>query len=250
MNGAAVLVMRLALAAALIAGWEWLGREYGSNWTSLPSLIAVRLMQWAQLDLGQHILVTLEEIVAGLVIGGTGGVLSGLLLGRARMFGPLLRPIIVGLYTIPIIALAPLLILWFGLDLQPKIVLVAISAFFLVFFNTFTGVQTVDPEFVTSMRLMGASRSEEFRSVILPGAMPWIISGFKIAVPYAFAAAVTGELLAARLGLGSLLSKAAAQFDMTGVYAALFVLMVMGIAASAATLVAERRLLKWRPTPE
>jgi NitT/TauT family transport system permease protein len=100
------------------------------------------------------------------------------------------------------------------------------------------------------MRLMGASRGEEFRRVIVPGAMPWIVSGFKIAVPYAFAAAVTGELLAAREGLGSLLSRAAAQFDMTGLYAALLILMAMGIAASALMLVIERHLLKWRPTSE
>jgi NitT/TauT family transport system permease protein len=246
----AIQVMRMILAIVLIAAWEWAGQLFGSTWTSLPSLIYVRLVEWARADLLRHVFVTLEEIVAGLLIGGSSGVAVGLLLGRARVIGPLFRPIVFGLYSVPIIALAPLLILWFGLDLTPKIVLVSISAFFLLFFNTFSGVQTVDPDLIASMRLMGANRQEEFRRVIVPGAMPWIVSGCKIAVPYAFAAAVTGELLAAREGLGSLLSRAAAQFDMTGLYAALLVLMAMGIAASAATLVLERRLLKWRPAAE
>jgi len=246
----AVMAMRIALAVTLIAAWEGAGRTFGSTWTSLPSLISLRLLEWGNGDLARHILVTVQEIGAGLLIGGVGGVTIGLLLGRARVLGPLFRPIVFGLYSIPVVALAPLLILWFGLELTPKIVLVAISAFFLLFFNTFSGVQTVDADLVASMRLMGANRGEEFRRVIVPGAMPWIVSGFKIAVPYAFAAAVTGELLAAREGLGSLLSRAAAQFDMTGLYAALLVLMAMGIAASALMLVVERHLLKWRPKSE
>jgi NitT/TauT family transport system permease protein len=97
-----------------------------------------------------------------------------------------------------------------------------------------------------SMRLMGANGREEFTMVAVPGAMPWILSGLKVAVPYAFAAAVTGELLAAREGMGSLLSAAAAQFDMTGLYAALFVLMVLGIIASAVMSGVEKRMLRWR----
>lgn len=246
----AILGMRIALAIALLALWEWAGRSFGATWTSLPSLIGVRLLEWARGDLLLHISVTLQEIVIGLALGGCCGVLAGLVLGRAAVLGPIMRPIIFGLYSIPIIALAPLFILWFGLEMMPKIVMVMISAFFLLFFNTFSGVQAVDPDLISGMRLMGASRGEIFRKVVAPGAMSWIVSGFKIATPYAFAAAVTGELLAARLGIGSLISSAAAQFDMTGLYAALLVLMVMGILGTAATLVIERRLLRWRPASE
>lgn len=245
-----ILVMRILLGIALIACWEWAGRTFGSTWTSLPSLMFDRLLEWGRTSLARHVFVTVQEILGGLLLGGSAGVAIGLVLGRARVMGPVFRPIIFGFYSIPVIALAPLLILWFGLDLTPKIVLVTISAFFLLFFNTFSGVQTIDQDIVISMRLMGATKSEEFRRVIVPGAMPWIMGGLKIAMPYAFAAAVTGELLAAREGMGSLLSRAASQFDMTGLYAALMVLMVMGIIASGATLVLERRLLRWRPAAE
>jgi NitT/TauT family transport system permease protein len=142
--------------------------------------------------------------------------------------------------------MAPLLILWFGLDLQPKIVLVTVVVFFLVFFNTFTGVGAIDRDMIASFQLLGANKREEFQKVVAPGSMAWILSGVKIALPYSLAAATTGELLAARYGLGSLLARAAQQFDMTGVYAALLVLMAMGILTSETATLIERRLLRWR----
>jgi NitT/TauT family transport system permease protein len=241
-----ILVLQLLLGVLLIGLWEWIGRAYGDTWTSTPSLIAHRLLEWGGRDLGRHVAVTLVEIVVGLAIGGAAGVAVGLFLGRTVVLSVVFRPLIFGLYSVPIVTLAPLLILWFGLDLAPKIVLVTVSAFFLLFFNTFAGVQAIDRDLIQSMRLMGSDRREVFRMISAPGAMPWIVSGFKIAVPYSFAAAVTGELLAAREGIGSLLSKAAAQFDMTGLYAALLVLMVLGIFASAAMGRLERWVLRWR----
>ena len=243
---AAVLGAQIALGIALIGVWEWAGRTFGSSWSSLPSKIAARLVEWGGSTLARNVGVTLAEIVVGLAIGATAGVVAGLTLGRARVASVVLRPIIVAFYSIPVVTLAPLIILWFGLEMEPKIVLVAISAFFLLFFNTFAGVIGIDRDLVQSMRIMGARSGEEFRKVSAPGAMPWIVSGLKIAVPYAIAAAVTGELLAAREGMGSLLSAAAAQFDMTGLYAALLVLMALGIAASALMNALERRLLRWR----
>jgi NitT/TauT family transport system permease protein len=242
----AVLGAQIALGIVLLGLWEWAGRTFGSTWTSIPSLIGARLVQWAGTTLARNIGVTLAEIAIGLAIGASAGIVAGLVLGRTRVASVVLRPIIVGFYSVPVVTLAPLLILWFGLELAPKIVLVTISAFFLLFFNTFAGVQGIDRDLVQSMRLMGATPREEFRKVGAPGAMPWIVSGIKIAVPYAIAAAVTGELLAAREGMGSLLSAAAAQFDMTGLYAALVVLMVIGILASVAVNALERRLLRWR----
>lgn len=246
----ATLLTQAAVAIILVAAWESAGRAFGHGWTSLPSLIAVRLGEWAASGLARHAAVTLFEIAGGLALGASGGIVLGLVLGRTITLSVVLRPFIVGLYSVPIVTLAPLLILWFGLDMTPKIVLVALSTFFLLFFNTFAGVQAIDRNLVEAMRLMGASAREEFARVILPGAVAWIVSGLKIAVPYAFAAAVTGELLAARDGIGSLLAAAAAQFDMTGLYAALVVLMALGTLASALATRAERWLLRWRPAAQ
>jgi NitT/TauT family transport system permease protein len=241
-----VLVWQIVVGVLFLALWEGAGRAFGHEWTSLPSLIATRLGTWAVGDLWLHIATTAAEMLIGLMLGGCAGVAVGLALGRSPVWAQILRPIIVAFYSVPLITMAPLLILWFGLDLQPKIVLVTVVVFFLVFFNTFTGVGAIDRDMIASFQLLGANKREEFQKVVAPGSMAWILSGVKIALPYSLAAATTGELLAARYGLGSLLARAAQQFDMTGVYAALLVLMAMGILTSETATLIERRLLRWR----
>jgi NitT/TauT family transport system permease protein len=245
-SGRAVLIGQIVLGVALLGAWELAGRRYGHDWTSLPSLIVVRLGTWLAGDLARHVFATASEVVIGLTLGGSAGVVAGLALGRSPVLATVLRPLIVALYSVPLITMAPLLILWFGLDLEPKIVLVTIVVFFLVFFNTFAGVGTIDRDLIASFQLLGCTRREEFQKIIAPASLAWIMSGVKVALPYALAAATTGELLAARRGLGSLLAHAAQQFDMTGVYSALLVLMAMGILVSEAANWIERRMLRWR----
>ena len=171
-------------------------------------------------------------------------------LGRSPVASTVLRPIIVGLYSVPLVSLAPLFIMFFGLGLMPKIVLVAIVTFFLLFFNTFAGAERIDRDLVDSLQLMGAGRWEIFRKVVAPATSVWIVGGIKIALPYALVATVTGELLATRAGLGYLLSQAAEQFDMTSLYAVLLILMVIGLLLSEAATRIERRVLRWRHAAE
>ena len=184
--------------------------------------------------------------MVGLFLGVVFGTVAGLLLGRSPLLSVVLRPIIVAFYSVPLIALAPLFIMFFGLDLLPKIILVAIVVFFLLFFNTFAGATEVDKDLLASVELMGSTPRESFQKVVAPACMAWIIGGIKIALPYALVAATTGEMLAARRGLGFLLSDAASQFNMTGLYAALFILMVLGLAVSEISVRIERYLLRWR----
>ena len=241
-----ILLWQVAVGVGLLAAWEALGRLHGSQWTSEPSLIADRLVQWARGDLYLQVATTLTEVVTGLFIGAVFGILAGLVLGRSPLLSVILRPIIVAFYSVPLIALAPLFIMFFGLDMLPKIVLVTLVVFFLLFFNTFAGATSVDHDLIAQVELMGSTRREKFQKVVAPACMAWIVGGFKIALPYALVAATTGEMLAARRGLGFLLSDAASQFDMTSLYAALFILMMMGLAVSEAAAWAERRLLRWR----
>jgi NitT/TauT family transport system permease protein len=136
--------------------------------------------------------------------------------------------------------------MFFGLDMLPKIVLVTIVVFFLLFFNTFAGATSVDHDLIAQVELMGSNRREKFQKVVAPACMAWIVGGIKIALPYALVAATTGEMLAARRGLGFVLSDAAGQFDMTSLYAALFILMLLGLAVSEVAAWSERRVLRWR----
>jgi NitT/TauT family transport system permease protein len=215
-------------------------------WTSRPSLIAMKLADWLQGSIYAHAATTLTEVVTGLLVGSLLGVLAGLLLGRSPIAAGILRPIVVAFYSIPLIALAPLFIMFFGLDMLPKIVLTGIVVFFLLFFNTFAGASSVDHDLIAQVQLMGSTRRELFQKVVAPACMAWIIGGIKTALPYALVAATTGEMLAARRGLGFLLSDAASQFNMTSLYAALFILMLLGLATSEAATWGERHLLRWR----
>jgi NitT/TauT family transport system permease protein len=241
-----ILIWQCLLGLVGLALWEFCGRAFGSAWTSLPSLVAERLVLWFQGDLLTHIAVTLTEVVVGLAIGSVGGVLAGLALGRTTTLALVLRPIIVALYSIPLVTMAPLLILWFGLEMESKFVLVMVVVFFLMFFNTFSGVQAIDPGLIETLGLMGATTREEYQKVIAPAAMAWIFSGVKVALPYALAAATTGELLGGSYGLGTLLARAGSQFDMTALYSALFVLLVIGIFLSESVGLLESRFLRWR----
>jgi len=242
-----VFLGRILLTIAILFGWEISGHMVDPTWISAPSLIVLRLVRWAAEDLAAHATTTITEMAMGLSIGLPAGVLAGIFLGRSPLLAALLRPIIVGFYSVPLVTLAPLLILWFGLDMQPKVVLVAVVTFFLIFFNTFSGVQAIDKDLISSFALMGASPREAFHKLILPAAA-WILSGLKIALPYALIAATVGEMIAARRGIGFLITRSASQIDMTGLYAALFVLMLIGVTVGAGANRLESRILRWRPS--
>lgn len=241
-------VWQIGLGAALLALWEFAGATTKSHWINQPSAIAQRLVEWSAGEIYPHLYATTVELLVGLAIGTSLGVLAGLILGRTATLGGILRPIIVAFYSVPLVSLAPLFIMFFGVEMLPKIILVSLVVFFLLFFNTFSGVESIDQDLVSSLQLMGANRREVFFKVVLPASTAWVLGGIKIALPYALVATVTGEMLAARSGLGFVLNQASQQFNMTSIYAVLVILMVMGIIVSEAAVRLESRLLRWRNT--
>ena len=242
------LLWQIGLGLWLVAIWEWAGATTTSQWVNRPSLIADRLADLFSGAIYPHLAATAAELLIGLAIGVTSGVLAGLILGRTRVLGGILRPIIVGFYSVPLVSLAPLFIMFFGVEMLPKIILVSIVVFFLLFFTTFSGVEGIDQDLVSSLELMGADRREVFLKAVLPASTAWILGGVKVALPYALVATITGEMLAARSGLGYLLNQASQQFDMTTIYAVLVILMVVGILVSEVAARLERWLLRWRNT--
>jgi len=245
-SGRVILAWQVGVGLVWLAVWEIAGATSGSTWISRPSLIGARLLRWAAGELYVHVATTVTEVVVGVLFGVVFGTLAGLWFGRAPLLAGVMRPIIVAFYSVPLIALTPLFIMFFGLDMLPKIVLVAIVVFFLLFFNTFAGAQAVDADLIAAVDLMGSTTRERFQKVVAPACLAWIIGGIKVALPYALVAATTGEILAARRGLGFLLADAASQFDITGLYAALVVLMLLGLLMSGLSTWLERRLLRWR----
>ena len=241
-------IQRAILAAAFLALWEFLSRNMKLEfYVSRPSDIFSRLRDWIiDGSLAWHASITMVEAVSGFVIGSIAGMIAGLLLGRAQYLSRLLDPFIMGFYSLPKIALAPLFILWFGIDIQMKIVFVAVIVFLLVFLNTYTGVRNVSREQVSILRLMGASERHLLTKVILPSAIVWVFAGLRLSVPYALIGAVVGEMIATNRGLGFLVAYHSGIFDTAGVLASLTALVVIAMLLNGLVQHAERRLMPWR----
>jgi NitT/TauT family transport system permease protein len=253
-DGWRLWAIRLGLLAAALVAWEAMAGNPKTEfalvdrfWTSQPSEIAQRLVEWiTRGTLWLHLLITLQEMLIGLIIGSLAGITLGFLLGRNVTLARVLDPFIMAIYSIPKLALAPLFILWFGIGLEPKIVLVSTACFFLLFLNTYSGVRDVDRELVDIIRVMGASQRDLQFKVVLPSASPWILTGLKAAVPYSLIGAVVGEIMASNRGLGYLLIHAQGQYDTAGVFAAIIVLMLMGLLLNEVVNRSEAYLLRWK----
>ncbi|QBD81631.1 ABC transporter permease [Ktedonosporobacter rubrisoli] len=239
---------RLLLLVGLLLAWQFLsGRYINPLFISSPLAVARRISLWiADGTLWYHTEITLQETLLGLLLGLLSGVLMGFLLGLQPILARIFDPVVVALYSIPKVALAPLFILWFGIDIQMKVILAAVTVFFLVFFNTLSGVRNVDQNLIDAVLLMGGKRREMLFKVIIPSASSSVLMGFHISIPYALIGAVIAELIASNHGIGYLINDSATQFDTARVFAALFVLTV--IAALLNTLVnfLDRKTSRWK----
>jgi NitT/TauT family transport system permease protein len=247
-EAATIAAWRIAIVVCFLALWEYSsGRWIKPFWFSSPSVIWAQLMTWASSgDLWLHVQVTLMETLLGFIFGALAGVIVGMTLGLNRRLAAILDPFIIGFYSLPKIALAPLFILWFGVGLTSKVILATFIVFFLVFYNTYAGTLAVSQELVDVLRLMGARRHQIVRKVILPSALIWIFTGMKISVPYALIGAVVGEMMASNKGLGYLIQASAGQYDTGGVFAALFVLMIISTTLHAILKRSEKIMLRWQ----
>jgi NitT/TauT family transport system permease protein len=180
------------------------------------------------------------------VLGATVGIAVGLLLGRNELLAKLLDPILISIYSLPKVALAPLFIMWFGIGIEMKIILTATIVFFLVFLNTYSGVRAVDREQLEILRLMGAREHHLITKVVFPSAIQWVFTGLKLSVPYALIGAIVGEIMASNRGLGYLLQDAAGQLDTAGVFAALVAIIALALLLQAVVRMVETRLMPWK----
>lgn len=240
---------RLALAVAVLGVWEFAtGRWVDPFWFSSPLRIGGHLVGMiAELEIFHDLWVTMTETFLGYFAGAILGVIVGLVLSRLETLAKILDPFIVAINGIPRVALAPLFIIWFGIDIKSKIVLASTLVFFITFYNTFAGIRGVEPPFKNVARVMGASERQIFLKVILPAASPWIITGLKMSLPFALIGAIIGEFMAASKGLGFRLQLYTGLFNTTGAMAVIFILMVMMIAFNALLNRLEEHILRWRP---
>lgn len=241
-------VLRVVFGVVGLLFWEAASQFLiDAFWISRPSDIFLKLKGWYVSGfIFPHLWITLAEMGAGFVVGLVLAVGAGLLLGTRKTLADLLDPFMMAIWSVPGIVFGPLFILYFGIGFSAKMVLVTVTVFFLIFFNTFTGVRSVDQEWINVMRIMGASERQIFGKVILPASALWIFASFKNAIPYTMVAAVVGELIASQKGLGFLINDASSVMDTTGVFAGLFNLMVIGLILNQLVEYAEKRVLHWK----
>lgn len=214
---------------------------------SSPIEVLARLWEWTRDgSIFLHIWATLYATFLGFIIGSVAGVIGGIWLGMSPFVSRLLNPYIWAFNALPKVALAPLLILWFGLGIQSKVALAAVLVVFLVFVNTFSGVREVDRDLIDGVRLMKAKRSQILMKVILPSAMSWIFVGLKSALPFALIGVIIGEMIASNRGLGYLVQRAGSEFDTAGAFAALTIIAVIAAVLNELVQAVQSRLERWK----
>jgi len=237
----------LALLTAAIAGWELYVQLSGINPTTLPAPSRIfDSAVTARADLWDNGLTTLREAVIGLGVSVALGVLFALAIDQSGTVRRALYPLLVTSQTIPIVAIAPLLVLWFGFDLTPKIIVVALYTFFPITVAFASGLAATDREAMVLLHTLGASRLQALRILRIPFALPYLFTGLRIGVTYAVVGAVFGEWSGAREGLGiyMLLTKNSFRTDL--VFAAIFVTAGLSLLLFLAVGLLERLLVRWR----
>ena len=235
--------------AALLLLWQalvWSGR-WGALYVVPPSAIVKALIELAVSgELWENLSVSLVRILSGFGVGALIGLGLGLALGLSRLFDRMFSPIVAGLYPLPKLALLPLLVFWFSMGEGSKVALIAFGTFFYACLNTYTGVRLVDPILIKAARNLGASRAQVIRTVILPGALPMIITGLKLAAGYSLALIVAAEMIAANSGLGHFVLLAGQFLQTDRLMAGVVVFGLLGILANLLMDLLERWLAPWR----
>ena len=261
---ARVIVWRLVILAVLLGSWEWLtgikavSKTPGLYWldpffVSRPSIIVRRFAYLAsdqvRLTIWAMALSTVQSTLWGFVVGVSTGFAAGLVLGRNDRLARIFEPYIVAFNSLPRIALVPLITMIFGFGLLAKVVLAWTIVFFIVFFNTFQGARSVDPDLIHSARFLGASERQIMRTVVVPSALAWTFASLTPSISFALIGVVVGEFLGGESGggLGYLIIQSLGTLNAADMMVALVALGVIGIVMALGIKQVEHRLLRWRP---
>ena len=248
-QGALVLACQIALLAAFLGFWEWMAAQdrrtaflFGS-----PSAIAGFLVtMWQDGSLVRDSWVTGLETVMGFVMGNVLGTALGLSLWYSRFVSRVVQPFIIALGSIPIIALAPIVIIWFGTGLASKVAMSTLSVVVVALVTSYKGAMSVDPDQVNLMRTLGARKSQIFRKLVVPASLTDIFVGMKLTVGFALIGAIIGEFMSSSEGLGHAIFKAGSLYIIPKVFAALVATIALALLLTWLVGKLERLLTPWR----
>jgi NitT/TauT family transport system permease protein len=242
------------ILVVFLGGWELATRVklLDDFFYSKPTAILSRLYEWMTegidgISLWYHLWVTMEESLLGFFTGAVAGILIGVALGRNKKAADVFSIYIKLVNAIPRVVLAPIFIMLFGLGLWSKVALSFVMVFFVVFSNAFQGVREADRSLIANAQILGASKSQLTRYVIVPSAMSWIFASLHVSFGFAIIGAIVGEFVGSNYGIGLLINIAIGSFDAAGMYAAIIIVMVVALAASYLMTAVENRVARWRP---
>lgn len=242
-----IVATQVGILVVLLLLWQFLVTPATLPYFSRPTLIGAKLWElFSHHEIYRHISVTLSEIAIGYAIGAGFGLSLGFALGRSQFLSAALQPYILGLYSIPKIALAPVFIVWLGLGMASKVAVVFVASFFLVFFNTYSGLISINEELVRLARLMGASWPQVTMRVILPATADQVFLGLRTAVPYAVIGAVIGEYIGSNEGLGYFILYASQTYDASALFSGIIILVAIVFSANFGLSWLESRIIRWR----
>jgi NitT/TauT family transport system permease protein len=249
-----VWIARALTLFLVLGGWELFADKHVIDpfFYGQPSGIYRQIKDWVEHgtafgSLWLQIWVTLKEALLGFVYGVAGGVVFGVALGQVRFLADVIGPYIKVINALPRIVLGSIFFVAFGLGTTSKVLLAAVLVFFVVFFNAFQGVREVDRNLVANARVLGASRWQVVRNVVLPSALVWIIASLHVAFGFSIIGAIVGEFLGAQKGLGLVIANSQNNFNPDGVFGAMVIIGIVALTAEALIAQLEHRLLAWRP---
>ncbi|MDE1995330.1 MAG: ABC transporter permease [Rhizobiaceae bacterium] len=212
-----------------------------------PLKVVLRVVQWfADGSIWYHLWITLSESILAFVLGSIGGIVFGFWFARQPLLAAVFDPYVKAANALPRVVLAPIFALWFGLGIWSKVALGVTLVFFIVFFNVYQGVKEVSQPILSNARMLGMNERQLLRHVYMPSALSWMFSSLHTSVGFAVVGAVVGEYLGSAAGLGYLIQQAEGVFDVTSVFAGMFVLMAFVLIVDWLVTLIEKRLLAWR----
>ena len=238
-------------AILLFGGWEYACRALNISQLIIPapSQIVLALIEgFRSGQLLDGLLVTLEEIVLGFALAAIAAFVIGTLISQVHLLELVVYPYIVAIQTLPKVAVAPLILIWVGLGIEGKILIAATVSFFPMLVNTIAGLRSAPQNEIDLMRSLSASRWKIFKYVQLPEALPFIFAGLNIGLVLSVLGAIVGEFVGAKGGLGYLILQMNFNMDVAGIFAALLLLGLMGIALNTLAQYVQRRVVFWQPS--
>lgn len=240
--------LQLLLLTGILAAWEWYGRRASNFEFAPPSRIIAAARDMVETgELQRAVATSLEALLIGFALAAVVGITVGFAMGWWNTLGRTLDPFVSAAYVFPIAALVPAMIIWFGLDLQARVIVIFLFAIFEILLNAYAGVKNVDPYVIDVARTFGARRRDLLRKVVFPASLPFLFVGLRMGASRAIKGMVVAEMLFAVTGLGRLIIENAAAFRMDRVLVAAITVALIGIALTAIIQGVERRVMRWRP---